>query len=172
MGKEPKEEYKTEGILFDSNTFEPEFLQAVGKITINFANLELYLSLFCGTHIRAFPPVINQIITSELSFKQLVHISIAIYKEVEQDPIKIERFLEISKKLFDLEQRRNAIIHSNYGTENNKIVRQKSTAKGKRGFRTQYEDLTTELMYEFANEIDDTSKQLGLLIYELSTTTE
>ena len=163
---------ENEGILFDSSNFEPDFLQAVGKITINFANLELYLSLFCGMHIRAYPLIINEIITSELSFKQLVHITIAIYKEIEPDHNKIDQFTELAKKLFSLEQRRNAIIHSNYGTENKKVVRQKNTAKGKQGFRTKYENLSTKIMYDFAKEIDEINKQIGLLIYNLSSESE
>jgi hypothetical protein len=157
-----------EAIYFDSNKIDDEFCLAIGRVTISFANLELTLSLFCGAHIGSNTPIVNQIITSELSFKQLVNISVAVHREVESNEDKIEKFYEIAKKLFALEQRRNAIIHSNYGSQNKLVVRQKASAKGKKGFRIQYEDLTPEMIMAFNEEIETVSRQIGIIIFELS----
>tara|TARA_R110000868_G_C10687200_1_gene747985 strand:- start:320 stop:811 length:492 start_codon:yes stop_codon:yes gene_type:complete len=155
-------------IYYDINEISDDFFHAIGMVTVSFANLELKLSLFCGAHIGSTTPIVNQIITSELSFKQLINISIAIYKEVQLDEEKVNEFLNLSKDLFTLEQRRNSIIHSNYGALNNYVVRQKTSSKGKKGFKMQQEDLTPEALIEFVCNIESASSKIGIILFEIS----
>lgn len=162
------------GFLLGEENIDEEFIRAVGRLTINFAHLEFCFSLFCGSHMRA-PNPINEIITAELSFKQLLNISASIFHELEQDNERLSKFDQIVGNSYELEQKRNTIIHSFYG-QNKKgdgiVIRQKTTAKGKKGFKRHYEELNAKEIDSIADTMSETSKELVKLIFAASNKSE
>ena len=61
-------------LLMDSDGLDENFIKSVGRLTLNFAHLEFCFTLFTGSQLGTRQPL-NQIIVSELSFKQLLNIS-------------------------------------------------------------------------------------------------
>jgi len=157
-------------LLMDSNSLDENFLKSVGRLTLNFAHLEFCFMLFAGSQIGTRPPL-NQIIVSELSFKQLLNISAGIYKVLETNQEQLAKFAKILKDSFMLEQQRNTITHSFYG-HNQKakiIVRRKNTTKGKKGFIEQEELINAEFVNKIADQMNKTSLELGKMIFTISS---
>ena len=156
-------------LLMDSDGLDENFIKSVGRLTLNFAHLEFCFTLFTGSQLGTRQPL-NQIIVSELSFKQLLNISSGIYRVIETDQEKLEKFDQILKDAFYLEERRNTITHSFYGhnQETKIIVRHKNTSKGKNGYREQTEIINAESVNEIADQMNKTSIELGKMIFDLS----
>jgi len=110
---------------------------------------------------------INEIITSELSTKQLLNISSVIYQQKEIDGNKLNQFTQLGKDAFKLEETRNIIIHSSYAghSRQRKMIRQKSTAKTKRGFKLDYQEINAKEVNELADKMNELSKKFIGLIY-------
>ena len=121
-------------------------LSEIGKITVAFSYIEHSLAELIGkiVTVGGRPRALGDILTAELSFKQRIGtleslLLFALGKE--HDFTK--QFLQAKFFLFKAEQERNLVIHSLWGAANeaedpNKIVRVKTTAKQKRGLRTDY----------------------------------
>jgi hypothetical protein len=157
-------------LLMDSNSLDENFIRSVGRLTLNFAHLEFCFMLFAGSQIGVLPPL-NQIIISELSFKQLLNISAGIYKVLETNQEQLTKFDKILKDSFMLEQQRNIITHSFYG-HNPKakiIIRRKNTTKGKKGFIEQEELINAESVNKIADQMNETSIELGKMIFTISS---
>jgi hypothetical protein len=156
-------------VLIDSENLDEEFVKAVGRLTLNFANLEFMFTMFAGMQMGIGQPF-NELILAEMSFKQLLNVSAGIYKVVESSPKEQNKFNKILKEAFILEQQRNTITHSFYG-HNNKtkiIVRHKNTTKAKQGFKKHTENINAESVNKIATKMLETSRELGVLIYEIS----
>ncbi|MDD2891767.1 MAG: hypothetical protein PHQ95_02275 [Candidatus Gracilibacteria bacterium] len=156
-------------LLMDSEGLDENFIKSIGRLTLNFAHLEFCFALFTGSQLGTRQPL-NQIIISELSFKQLLNISSGIYKAIETDKEKLAKFDQILKDAFYLEERRNTITHSFYGhnKEAEIIVRHKNTSKGKNGYREQVEIINAKSVNEIADQMNKTSIELGKMIFNLS----
>ena len=105
---------KESTLMMGTENMDVNFIKSVGQLTLNFAHLEFCFRLFAGSQFGVKYPL-NEIILSELSFKQLLNISAGIYKELEADTVKLDKFNQILKDSFALEQQRNTITHSFYG---------------------------------------------------------
>ena len=156
-------------LLMDSNGLDENFITSIGRLTLNFAHLEFCFTLFLGSQLRTQQPL-NQIVVSELSFKQLLNISSGIYKVLETNKEKLEKFDQVLKNAFYLEERRNTITHSFYGhnQETKIIMRHKNTSKGKNGYREQIEVINAESVNEIANQISELSSEIGKMIFNLA----
>jgi len=148
---------------------DEEFIRALGRVTLAFAHLEFSLSLFCGTYSGVKYPV-NEIITAQFSFKQLINLASSLYHHTEQDVQKVTELDKLLSKSFQLEQERNTIVHSFYGLkgQNLIVVRQKNTTRLKRGFHKQYEEMKPEQVNALAEKIKQVSKEINVLIYQHS----
>lgn len=155
-------------LIMGTENMDENFIKSVGLLTLNFAHLEFCFTLFAGSQFGIKYPL-NGIILSELSYKQLLNISAGIYKELETDTEKLEKFNQILKDSFVLEQQRNAITHSFYGHDENAkiIVRRKNSSKGKKGFKEQEEIINAETVNEIAEQIKDTSNELVKMIFSM-----
>lgn len=157
-------------IIMDGDSLDEDFIKAIGRLTLNFAHLEFCFMLFAGSQMGVRQPL-NQIVISELSFKQLLHISAAIFKKIETDESLISRFEKILKAAFILEQQRNTLIHSIYGQSINPkiIIRRKNTAKGKNGFREVEEIVDAESVNKVADKMNEVSIDLKKMIFLISS---
>ncbi|MCU0421631.1 MAG: hypothetical protein MUC81_02380 [Bacteroidia bacterium] len=160
-------EEQQRSITFGTQGFSEEFTSSVGKLTLNFAHLEFMFSLFAGMHMNTGYPF-NELVLSELSFRQLINVSVGLHELLE--PIKSERdrFKEIAKNATLLEQERNTITHSFYGqTESKAIIRHKNVTRMRGGYRQQRQEITANDILTIANKIEDLSFTLGNLIHEI-----
>lgn len=167
--KKDKSEFKEFSLLIDSNSLDEDFIKSVGRLTLNFAHLEFCVMLFAWSQIGA-PQPLNQIVISELSFKQLLNISSWIYKVVEKDWRKLSIFEEMLKDAFALEQKRNTLTHSFYGHDKKAkiVVRRKNSSKGKKGFVEHEEIIDAKAVNKIADEMDELSMKLKKMIFEIS----
>ena len=158
-------------INYGERFIDEEFLKAVGRMTINFAHLEFVISLLCGSNMKTVHPI-NEIVTSELSFKQLINITLSILKIThETEPGKLTHITNLLKKSFELEQKRNSITHSFYGTSDEvdtKIIRNKITSKGKAGFQRHVELIDAAMVNTLADTMEGVSSSIALIIFDYS----
>jgi len=164
--KSKKEDFS---LMMGTENMDENFIQSIGLLTLNFAHLEFCFSLFAGSQFGIKYPL-NEIVVSELSFKQLLNISSGIYKELETDSKRLDKFNQILKESFVLEQQRNTITHSFYGhNENTKIIiRRKNSSKGKKGFKDEEEIINSDTVNEIAQQMKATSAELIKLIFLMS----
>jgi len=160
---------KESTLMMGTENMDENFIKSVGLLTLNFAHLEFCLRLFAGSQFGVKYPL-NEIILSELSFKQLLNISAGIYKELEADTEKLDKFNQILKDSFALEQQRNTITHSFYGQNRDLkiIVRKKISSKGKKGFIEQTEIINADTVNKISEQINETSIELAKLIFSMA----
>lgn len=162
----PQEE-EQDSITFGTQGFSEEFTSSVGKLTLNFAHLEFMFSMFAGMHMNTGYPF-NELVLSELSFRQLMNVSVGLHELIEPNKSERDRFREIVKRATSLEQERNTITHSFYGqTNKNTIVRHKNVTRIKGGYRQQRQEITANNILAIASEIEELSFVLGEFIYEI-----
>ena len=110
-----------------------EFLAAIGAVTVEFANLENDLeqaiwSLLVGTSLEH--QALGRIVTSDLSFRRKLDLFEALLKHraPKRDNADLRK---LRNRLLAVEQERNNIVHSTWGTAaaNDMITRIKTTAK-------------------------------------------
>lgn len=156
-------------LIMGTDNMDDNFIKSVGRLTLNFAHLEFCFRLFAGSQFGIKYPL-NEIILSELSFKQLLNISAGIYKKLEFDTERLDKFNQILKNSYIMEQQRNTITHSFYGyNEKTKIiVRRKNSSKGKKGFKEQEEIINAETVNKIAEQIKDTSVELVKMIFSMN----
>lgn len=165
MRKIDKEE---DYILGGAIGLSDEFIMSIGRLTLNFAHLEFCFTLFAGSQLGVASPL-NQIVTSELSFRQLLNVTQGIYNVVESNDERLANFNEIVRNANILEQQRNKITHSFYGQqeESQNIIRYKNTTKGKQGFKEQKEIVNAESINKIACEISELSTELMKVLFFL-----
>jgi hypothetical protein len=170
MKNRNKHKEEDSSLIMGTENLDENFIKSVGLLTLNFAHLEFCFTLFAGSQFGIKYPL-NRIILSELSYKQLLNISAGIYKELETDIEKLEKFNQILKDSFVLEQQRNTITHSFYGHDENAkiIVRRKNSSKGKKGYREQEEIINAETVNEIAEQMKEISTELVKMIFSMTS---
>lgn len=142
----------------------------IGKVSSYFNGLEKYIqtliSKLIGPDIR-----IGEIVTAELSFRNLIALLFSLYKYRKSDPHDINQMEEICKRAKDLESRRNKVIHSIWAVNDKieeDILRIKVTAKYKQGLKHTYERTDTSELHKISHEIVDLISEISdLTIKEL-----
>ncbi len=129
-------------------------LKEIGDITVSFALLELQIQNFIGSLIHEHQRV-GQIITAELSFKNLRALLISLYLERHGQDNDFAYLRDFMKHSGQVEDKRNQIIHSVWaaGKDKNHITRIKTTAKEKHGIKFKFEEVSAEALINFAKEI-------------------
>lgn len=127
-------------------------LEAIGHITVNFALLEEAISLCIWALIRGEEPI-GQIVTAQLSFRQLVDLFCSLYRFQVSDPTVLDELEGIRKSLHEAEERRNRIIHSGWaaGHEPGLGFRTKTVAKAKQGLQHQFEKIRASDVHALAD---------------------
>jgi hypothetical protein len=133
----------------------------IGDMTVSFALLEAAIQsvvwYLIGERQR-----IGQIITAELSFKNLRALAISLYLErngEDSDYLTLKAFMD---KAATLEGRRNQITHSIWavGKDPQSITRIKTTAKEKNGLQFQFEDIQAKDLSIFVSEIKQLAEDI------------
>jgi hypothetical protein len=131
-----------------------EHLRMIGQITVNFALLENAISFFVWTWISNEQRV-GQIITAELSFRNLVGLLSSIFRHRMGDSEKVEELEALLTRALQVEEKRNIITHSVWGAGNTRetITRVKTTAKKAKGLRHQFEQMSVADLNEIAEQV-------------------
>ncbi|MDQ1636829.1 MAG: hypothetical protein QOF62_168 [Pyrinomonadaceae bacterium] len=146
------------GKMTSSASLKKDHLQAIGLITVNFAMLEMTIAgglwLLLGSEQKK-----GQIITAELSFKNLVALFSSLYRDSTDDSNKLEELESLIKRIMRAEEKRNIISHSLWaiGDSHATITRIKTTAKISKGLKHTFEQFTVADLEEIADEMSDTA---------------
>jgi hypothetical protein len=135
-------------------------LARIGDITVSFALLELQIQSLAGALIQDHQRI-SQIITAELSFKQLRALTTSLYLERRGEDADFETVRALMRRAADLEEKRNRITHSIWaaGATAETVTRIKTTAKEKRGIRFDFEKEVGE--HDLAAIADDIKRLAG-----------
>lgn len=141
-----------------------QHLTHIGDITVSFALLESTIQSLVGSLIYEHQRI-GQIITAELSFKSLRALLITLYIERHGEDDDFVRLREFMRCAAAVEEKRNQITHSIWGTgeDAKTITRIKTTAKEKYGIRFQFESFKAEELKAVALEIRRLAEELQQL---------
>lgn len=139
-----------------------ELTSVIGRISMNFSFLEETLS-DAITKLLNLDNKTGNIITAELSFKNKVNLFATLYITL-KDTYKFnvypgfekEHFNEIIKALNKCEELRNQVIHSRFSFiehDKQRIIRTKTTAKQKLGFKVINEETNVPKLFNIADFI-------------------
>jgi hypothetical protein len=133
-------------------------LKALGRVTVNFQFLESNLSIATWTLIST-DQRIGQIVTQNLSFSKLCVVFSALVTHRAKNPTAVEEVQQLMKKASELEQRRNAFMHSSWATSEGRpdagSVRLKSSMDRKKGWKLNAEELTPEAINHVADDMTE-----------------
>lgn len=140
----------------------------IGDITASFALLEMMIQTLIGSLIAEHQRI-GQIITAELSFRNLRALVISLYRERHGDDDDYSKLKSLMNKAGEIEGTRNNIIHSVWGTGKDKdhITRIKTTAKEKKGLAFQFEELSATDLANFAGTIRECTQEIQSFNLEL-----
>lgn len=142
-----------------------EHLQAIGQITVNFALLESEISFFVWTWVSK-DQRLGQIITAELSFRNLVSLLSSIFRHTVSEADKITELEELLGKALMVEEKRNVITHSVWAAGNTPetITRIKTTAKKSKGLRHQFEQMSVDDLNKIAEQIAELAQEIRMFL--------
>ncbi|UFH52529.1 hypothetical protein [Spirosoma sp. KNUC1025] len=139
--------YPTSFGLFPVHPVPEPFLNQIGDLTVSFSLLEEVIKDLVRLCIKHTDRVI-QIITAELSFKNIRALVINLFSErgkTDQYYLKVK---ELMKRAAFIEERRNQIIHGSWlaGSNENHIKLRKITAKEGKGLIDKQLEISLELL--------------------------
>lgn len=143
-------------------------LKEIGDITVSFAILESEIQNFISSLIYEHQRV-GQIITAEISFKNLRALLISLYLERHGEDNDFSNLKDFMKCSGQVEDKRNQIMHSLWaaGKDKDHITRIKTTAKEKHGIRFKFEEVSAEALSNFAKEIKVLAGELQKFQWDL-----
>jgi hypothetical protein len=143
------------------HTVPENHLKAIGNITVSFALLESHIQSLIGSLIQEHQRI-GQIITAELSFKNLRALLISFYLERHGEDDDFSKLREFMNRAGRAEEKRNQITHSVWaaGKDKDHIIRIKTTAKEKHGIRFKFEQVSAEDLLTFAQDIRTLAEEL------------
>lgn len=120
-------------------------LKHIGDMTVSFALLESTIQSLVGSLIYEHQRI-GQIITAELSFKNIRALLISLYLERHGEDGDFVELRELMKSASQLEEKRNQITHSVWaaGDSAETITRIKTTAKERHGIRFHFESVKAQ----------------------------
>ena len=138
-----------------------EHLTQIGDITVSFALLELKIKLLTWSLISRNQKI-GQIITAEMSFKNVRALLISIYLENYGQGEKFQELKRLMTLASSIEERRNQITHSVWaaGKDINHITRIKTTAKESKGLQYKFEEVSIDYLKEFSTEIKQVAESI------------
>lgn len=138
-------------------------LKSIGDITVSFAMLESQLQILVGSLLNERQRI-GQIVTAELSFKNIKALLMSLYIERHsKEDEDFQKLKELVNKAGQIEEKRNQIIHSVWGTgkDADSITRIKTTAKEKHGIQFRFENVSSSNLEEFAIEIKSLAHEIS-----------
>jgi len=140
----------------------------IGDSIVSFALLEMMIQSLIGSLIAEHQRV-GQIITAELSFRNLRALAVSLYLERHGKDDDYSELKSLMNKAGEIEGTRNNIIHSIWGAakDKNHITRIKRTAKEKKGLAFQFQQLSASDLEDFTNTIKECALDIQSLNLQL-----
>lgn len=141
-----------------------EHLIQIGDTTVSFALLEMTLQTLTGSLINEHQRV-GQIITAEVSFKNLRALLLSLYRERHGEDVDYTKLKSLMNEAGEIEEIRNQIIHSVWasGKDKNHITRIKTTAKEKHGLKFQFQEMSVNDLSYFVKRIRNCASEIQKL---------
>jgi len=139
-----------------------QHLKSIGDITVSFALLESQIQSLIGSMLNE-KQRIGQIITAELSFKNLRALMVSLFIERHgTENVDFAKLKDLMTRSGQVEDKRNQITHSIWGAgkDPDTITRIKATAKEKHGILFQFEDVSADYLSQFATEIKGLAEEI------------
>jgi hypothetical protein len=134
-------------------------LAEIGKIVVTHSLIDASLAQIIGTIVSLRSRhELGQIVTAELSFKQRVSTlrSLLVFC-LKEDHETVVEFDRIKKILHAADVQRNLVVHSVWGRPDESdphiMIRIKTTAKEKRGLRTEFVTLGPEDLQKITDQV-------------------
>lgn len=147
-----------------------EVLRALGRVTVNFQFLESQVAICTWTLISPDQRV-GQIVTHNLSFSKLCDVFGALVQHRTTDQALIQEMSDFLRRVSELEQRRNAFMHSNWATSEGRpdagSIRLKASMDRKKGWKLGAEDLTPAAINSVADAMGSIGNDLLSFIFKL-----
>lgn len=145
-----------------------EHLKCIGDIIVSFALLEFNIQTLIGSLINEHQSI-GQIITAELSFKNLRALAISLYLERHGEDSDYHQLKSYMSRAREIEETRNNIIHSIWaaGEDKDHITRIKTTAKQKHGLKFKFEEMSAKDLGSFAESIRQLTQEIQAFSLEL-----
>lgn len=133
-----------------------EHLKQIGDMTVSFALLENVMRMLVCSLVNEHQRI-GQIITAELSFRNIKALARSLYIERHGKDNDFTRLEHLMKKAESLEERRNQITHSFWAVEDkpNSVTRIKITAKENLGYKFGSEIIEAKDLEIFVSEIKE-----------------
>lgn len=153
-------------------TVSDDILRELGKAVVFQAQLESMIGHYIG-RLLSLPSHQAQIVTAELSFKNLIGLlsSILIERLGEASELHSD-FKAIKKGLYAFEAFRNNVAHSIWvhseGFDPLKATRMKTTSKERNGLRHQREEVELQHIITAIDEASDCDMRLALFIAKVT----
>jgi len=149
-----------------------EHLKQLGRLVVNFSSLEIHMAFIVWNMIST-DQNIGKAITSNMSFSALNNLFGSLSEiHFKEENLKSDAQTIISK-MGELNEKRNQVIHSFWGTneDNPEIVtRIKFKPKGIKGLSIQEEQIGAEKIKILADDIKEGSQLLIQFINKISST--
>jgi hypothetical protein len=151
-------------------TLPDEFLKNIGRLVVDFASLESSIAIAIWNLLDADGST-GQIITSEMSFKNMLALFSSLLIHKTNDPVALEEMKVLLRRTKAVEEKRNLMVHSSWGMRvwtdgREAIVRLKTTAKISKGLKRQDEELTVEHVEQMIDEIVEANKAWTDFLYK------
>ena len=147
---------------------QDQLFRAIGRISAYSNGLELYISALIWCLIGAGQQV-GEIVTSELSFRNLLALLSSLYRFRKTKQEDIEKLDSLLKRASALEEQRNQVVHSTWAinmSDPNSLSRYKVTAKQKSGLKHTVEEKTIEELNHIADEMVSLMKTFSEITIE------
>jgi len=142
------------------------FLSALGRVTLEFSQLEWFLKAAIAILLEKDMEVCHAA-TAQASFQQLLNIFASLFQLRVEEPKLVEKLGEVLKEIEGAAQKRNRIIHSTwFGVADNEELGHFIRVTAKRSKGLFYEERETEPgeLSEIADSIKASSSSLSALI--------
>ena len=143
-------------------------LKQIGDVTVSFAMLESAIQTLIGSLIAEHQRI-GQIITAELSFRNLRALLASLYIERHGTDDDFETLRSFNSRAAELEGKRNQIIHSIWATGNapETVTRIKTTAKEKRGIDFDFQQMDVAAFKTVADDMKKLASEYHRLMFSL-----
>jgi hypothetical protein len=145
---------------------QDEIHRLIGRVSSNFNGLEKYIQTLI-TQLIGAGQQLGEIITSELSFRNLISLLFSLYKFKKTDKKYIDKMDKICKKANELEQKRNQVIHSTWAfniKSEKEVLRVKTTSKYKKGLNYVFENKNINELHILSDDIVKLISEVSELI--------
>lgn len=130
-------------------------LARIGDITVSFALIESVIQGLAWSLLGREQRV-GQIVTAELSFRGLRALTLSLYRELRGEEARFHELKALMRRAERLETDRNQIVHSIWAAgEGETVMRIKTTAKEKQGFRFGFHPVTESDLRQVADDLKE-----------------